>query len=385
MAKRIIFEASCIAAPHLTGVGQSTLALIRAMMSTPRAKDVLLFVPLGMKKRVKELIPEARVRSVFLPDVLYRALRKFDIFPPIDLFLGKATYIFPNYWNARLAFSRSITYVYDLSFLLRPEFTERKNRKFLGGHIRSWIRRTDAVMTISASVKDEIVDTLRTDPDKVSVAYLGVDQNMYHPIPKELCSQVLQKYGIDRSYFLIVGSIEPRKNIITCIKAFERLPKDVRRSLALVIVGGGGWNNGEINAELQRAASVGVDVRRIEQYVPTRDLPALYSSAIALLQMAHYEGFGLTPLEALACNAPVIVSDIPVLREILGEKARYVNPCSVKDLTEMMRAFSAHEEGERARVKAPQADLPRVYSWERSAQTLIGVVEQLESTICGKI
>jgi glycosyltransferase involved in cell wall biosynthesis len=146
----------------------------------------------------------------------------------------------------------------------------------------------------------------------------------FEPQTQSAIDQVRKKYKLDKPYFLFVGTNEPRKNAATLIQAWERLNS---QSHMLFIAGG--------NGKIFKSTSIKINM----DYVPDQDLPALYSGAIAYILPSLYEGFGLTALEAMACNTPVIASDISAMREILNDAALFVNPLDVNGIANAMQSL----------------------------------------------
>jgi glycosyltransferase involved in cell wall biosynthesis len=254
----------------------------------------------------------------------------------MDLWLGKGVYIFPNYKNWRLLRSRSLTYIHDLGFIRYPEFVQPKNLAFLKANIRKWIARSTLILTGSDHSRQEIIDLLKVAPDKVVRIYHGVDRQHYHRRSAAEIERVKNKYGIKDKYLLCIGSLEPRKNLQRLIAAYRNLPAKLAGEYALCLAGGGGWLNEPILADIAAAKDEGFKIVRPEQYVSDDDLPALISGATLLVYPALYEGFGLPPLQAMACGTPVVVSDNSSLPEVVGKAGVTVDAENPADITAKM-------------------------------------------------
>ncbi len=229
--------------------------------------------------------------------------------------------------------------------------------------------KSDRIITVSQFTKQEILDIFHVDEEKIHVIYNGVDTGLFRPSPSK---ETLRKYTIDKPYILYVGNIKPHKNLKTLVKAFD-LIKD-EEDVWLVIVGkieGLKTPDMELLHLIEENPQL-KDRIRILEHVPIEDLPAIYTHALFLVFPSLYEGFGLPPLEAIACGTPVILSDIPVLREIYGDDAPYFSPQNYRELADLMLQFIRNEKLRSATVDKLK-HLPKKYSWEKSAMEHLNV------------
>lgn len=336
--QRIFIEASVLTSSHVSGIAKSLLRTLEAFDESEK-KQCTLIAPIGSAQKLHGLGLHMPIRTIPIPNPLFRVLKKYDLLPPLDLFFGRGVYLFPNFWNTPLIRSKSMTYIYDMSFLIYPELVEEKNQKYLSSMISKWCSRTDVILTISDQVKSEIISIMGKLPHEIVVNHLGVDRDMFSIHQVQDIDRVMKKYGIETTgYFLIVGNIEPRKNIDTVLEAYAKLPTDIASHHHLVIIGAGGWKNEHIISSIDQHRREGKNIQYIAKKVPDTDLSALYASAVSGIQASHYEGFGMTPLEALASGSRCIVSDIPVSREVYGddESIIYVNPSDSMDIARAM-------------------------------------------------
>ncbi|HSX00430.1 MAG TPA: glycosyltransferase family 1 protein, partial [Patescibacteria group bacterium] len=260
---------------------------------------------------------------------------------PVDLFLGRGVYVFPNYKNWFVPFSRSITWVYDVAFQKYPETVRSKNRRYLQRNLKRWLSRTNKVLTISNVSAKEIGQYYPDSKKKVEVVYLGIDPETYYPRPQVEVQAIARKYKLPEEYFLFVGNIEPRKNIGTLLEAYKEYSDRVKDPTPLLLVSDGGWDSEPVLQRVVELQDQGYKIIGPLSGVPDESLPALYSGAKALLLMAIHEGFGLPPVEALACGTPVIVSDLEVFREVLPrEHVTLVSPMDEVALSKALLAVS---------------------------------------------
>jgi len=341
---RIVVEADSIAAPRMSGVGHATLEILkgfdRVLASSPRKMTVVAVVPWGKKTYVAEKYGFKRIKIRTLPPgykYVNYALTRLPSLVPVDLYFGKGVYIFPNYKNWWVPFSRSMTFVHDVVYKLMPETVHPKNLVYLQQNFPRWIHRADALLSISKQSSEELAELFPEVKDKIRTVYLGVDPAVYHPRLRGAITKSLDKYGIAKDYFLVVGNIEPRKNIDRLVDAYQAYADAHDKAAQLVIVGGDGWRNEVLLEKIKNLQEMGYDIYRPQQYVEDVDLPDLYSGARAVIHVALHEGFGLPPIQAQACGAAVIASNIPALHEILNDDGVvYVDPEKVDEIRDAL-------------------------------------------------
>jgi len=204
----------------------------------------------------------------------------------------------------------------------------------------------------------------------IVVTPLAADER-FRPQSSERVEAVREKYGIDKPYILFAGTIEPRKNLVTLLRAFAPLTKDFPH--LLVLAGARGWFSEPVFAEVER---LGLKERvAFTEYVPEEDLPALMSGADVFVYPSLGEGFGLPPLEAMACGTPVICSNAPALPEVVGEDAITVLPTEVEAWTEAMRQVLSDADM-RAKLREKGLKRAQKFSWERTAQLTLKAFEE---------
>lgn len=379
--ERVYIDTSALMPAHMSGIGHAVLSiLITWQFSNDKSdREIVLLVPFGRTRRIRELGLSFKMKMLPMPAKGMAALRKFNLMPPLDLICGKGTYVFFNYWNTPLLFSKSLTYIYDVSFLVFPEFTEPRNRKFLTKNLPKWIRRTSKVITISNHAKSEILRFCNVDPNKVEVSPLGVNSQFGGVITDSQINSVKQKYHIEKDYILFAGNIEPRKNLSRLVTAYSRLIPSLRDGHSLVLVGGDGWNNEQILRDIVDAQTRGIDIRKIDEYVSDSDLVVLYKGAKALVHPALYEGFGLTVLESLASGTPVACSDLPSLKEIAGEAALYFDPLDLEDMAKTIERILS--DGQlRRRLVNRGIKRAQLFSWRSTVRRISLIIDRVSKS-----
>ena len=209
--------------------------------------------------------------------------------------------------------------IHDVITVSRPEWCAWHNVVHYRMAMTYSARRADAVIAPSEFAGREVVEHLGVDAGRVHVAPLGVNAR-FRPATAAEITRVRERYRLPERYLLCVGNVEPRKNLTAVVAAFERLPEEFPH--ALVIAGKRGWKCTEACRAMEHSSRAG-RIRRLG-WVAEEDLPALYSGADLLVQWSRHEGFGLTPLEAMACGTVAVVSDAGALPETAGEAAAVV-------------------------------------------------------------
>jgi glycosyltransferase involved in cell wall biosynthesis len=216
-----------------------------------------------------------------------------------------------------------VTTVQDLSPILHPEWHPAERARFFADHFHAGLERSQHILTTSDAVRRELIGTCGVDPAKVTTASLGI-RAAFRPLTSLAVQAVLRRHGLLSAYFLAVGTLEPRKNLLMLMRAYCRLPAQLRERAPLVLAGGWGWNNAEL-ARFHHEHGRHLGVVHLG-YVPDDDLPALCNGALGLCFPSHYEGFGLPAIEMLACGGAVLASTAPAIAEVVGKKSVLIDP-----------------------------------------------------------
>jgi len=372
---------------HFSGIGQYILGILRGLdsiiedlkYSGGSSIVVEVIIPRDMVGRFMEFkFKNINYRKFPLPFRYMAALWHRGKLPPMDLFYGKGVYIFPRFVGMPLLFSKSIVVIYDLSFELHREYSDEGNASFLSKYTRKSIEQSSSVITISKSAAKEIVDFYELAPSFVKLAYPSVDQtDMYRRTNKEIDS-VKKKYDIEGNYILALSNLEPRKNLDALIDAYCELSEDIRNKYSLLLVGVSGWKTEQLFSKIIGKVKKGYKIVRPSSYVLDKDKAAIISGASLLVYPSHYEGFGIPPLEALACGVPVIVADNSSLPEAVGDAGRIVNintPGEIKkSIEEIIKSISSITK-KSSELGPKQAER---FSWQSSAQIFINTVKEIE-------
>jgi len=257
-----------------------------------------------------------------------------------------------------------------------PSYVSRRRAvdRIFYRRLNAGLLRANRIVAVSDFTRKELIGR-GVRADTIDVVPMGVDLDAYRPRPEAETKTVLAKYGIpaDRPRLLYVGTEHPRKNLAGLFRAFARLQG--RTDAVLVKVGS---PRAPQHAELERlASSLGITARVVSvESVAEPDMPALYAAAHALVLPSFYEGFGLPPLEAMACGTPVAVSRAASLPELVGEAGMYFDPRDEEDLADALLRILGSEDL-RADLARRGRERARAYGWERTIEALVRSYERL--------
>lgn len=273
--------------------------------------------------------------------------------------------------------------IHDLSQLLHPETHPRRSVNRARRRLPLMVRTADAIIVPTETVRREVLEHFKLSAADV-FAIPEAARRSFRPVPLSETDAVRKRLGVGENFVLVVGTLEPRKNLRVLIRAFEEVAHEqTSDDLQLVIAGGAGWLSGPFFETLESSP-----VRSrilLTDYLQDEDLRALYSSCRAFVYPSIYEGFGLPPLEAMACGAPVIASRIPTLLETLDDAAHFFDPQSSEQLTQAILEVTTNQD---LRQRLMSAGLERVsqFSWERTAQLTFEVYQAaLKKFACRKM
>jgi len=277
---------------------------------------------------------------------------------PLDLYHGM-DFLLPPLRRG----TPSVVSIHDLSFELFPAETMPGMRDFLGKAVPRSVRRADHVIADSEATRRDLIDLYKVDPARVTTVPLGVDERFTPDGTAGEGERMRARYGLGDSPFLLtVSTLQPRKNHLRLVQAFAEadLP-----GLCLVIAGGQGWAYEQVHAEVNRLRLGGRVI--FPGFVADADLPALYRTAAGLVYPSLYEGFGLPPLEAMACGTPVLASNAASLPEVVGDAALVVDPLDVHAIAAGLGRL-AGDEAVRAALREKGTARARLFTWARAAE-----------------
>jgi glycosyltransferase involved in cell wall biosynthesis len=351
----------------LTGVGHYTFELARALARNYPADQFELIAPFAFHPSVtshfeSKQIPNLNLVSLGLKNVRGRW---WSFYLPcylkrasLDLFHG-TNYELPL-WNRR----RTVLTVHDLSSLLYPELHRRQLARRMRLRLPLAVKLAKSIITPTEAIKRELCARLRVKPAKVT-AINEAPRESFRPLPPEESSLVRKRLGIKDDFLLFVGTLEPRKNVVTLLQAYAQIIRETSLRPQLVLAGAEGWS-----MDRMFAAIADENIREkacLTGFLNDHELRALYSSCRAFIYPSLYEGFGLPPLEAIACGAPVIAGRVPAMQETIEGAALLVEPLDVSALARSI--VTLLEDGEhRDRLIQKGHERAARFSWNEAAR-----------------
>lgn len=346
-------------AQTLTGVQRYSLELVKSLHRlldrgalNSEKYSLLLLAPSGTKRHDLERIPLKRVGrlggTLWSQLELPRHARGGVLWSPANA--------------GPIHHARHVVTIHDASVLDHPEWFSAGFAAWYRFLLPRLAKNAVRILTVSEFSRKRLAETLSMDPERISVVPNGVDAK-FETVQSKAAEAVLKRLGLPRDYVLALGSLEPRKNISGLLSAWALLlsRKEIEEDVHLVVAGG--------KSSLFRDAGLPALPDRVvlTGYIRDQDLPALYSRALAFVYPSLYEGFGLPPLEAMACGAPVVASGSTSIPEVTGNAALLVDPHEAESIAEGLRSVLGDADL-RAALRAAGLERVKVFSWDDSAR-----------------
>jgi glycosyltransferase involved in cell wall biosynthesis len=371
------------------GIGRYTRELMRALfaLDAPHTYSLLYATEKRVKPPIDRLPPGTRVRRLPFHDKwLARIWHRLRLPIPVELVTGPLDLFHSPDFTLPPTRSRTRTLltVHDLSFLRDPDSAVPSLREFLARAVSRSVARADRVLADSQATKDDLASLFGTPAGKIDVLLSGVDARFKPVRDPAALAAVRAKHGLGSGpIVLAVGTIQPRKNYVRLIQAFGQVVghwwqtgSDLMGDVKLVIAGGRGWMFDDIFAEVTRLDLEGRV--KFAGFVDEADLPALYSAAAVFAYPSLYEGFGLPVLEAMACGAPVIGSNVSSIPEVVGDAGLLVDPTDVDAIAAgmigLLKDASARDDYMRAGIRRAAR-----FTWDAAARQLLSIYDRVQA------
>ncbi len=371
--KKILFDANPLVA-NKTGVGMYTERLVSALSKNKDIEMIGYYYNFLGKKH--PVLPEAKnityKQMKLVPGKVVNALRRLGIDMPVELLAKNEADIalYPNFLaQPSLYGAKSYAVLHDLSFITHPEYASDRNRKDLERFVPKTLKRCAGIITVSEVSKKTIVDTYRYPARNILVTPIPPEAK--YEISRTESRKIIENFGISKPYVLFLGTLEPRKNLIGLLEAYES-SAELNKNYCLVLAGGMDWKFEPIKQKITAMQQAGLGVIHCG-YVSLAERAALYQEASVFTLPSHEEGFGMPILEAMQCNTPVAVSDIAVFHEVAGDAAVYFDQNSpssiantlVKILADKKLQLSLQKKSEKILVKN---------NWDSVAKSVIDFI-----------
>lgn len=290
-------------------------------------------------------------------------------------FLGKTfdLYHSPNYVLPFVPPLPSVVTVHDLIAIDYPRYSKNETVLYHSLFQRRSLQKAKKIIAVSHTVKKDIIRNFGIDADKISVILHGVHRHFKKIESPEQLLSVQDKYKLPSEFILFVGNIEPKKNLLRLLEAYRLFSRESRHKHKLVLVGKAGWKCSNVFKALHDL-DLHNDVLLLG-YVDEADLPAIYNLADLFVFPSLYEGFGIPPLEAMACETPVLVSNAGALTEITGNNCEYMDPFDVNQIAEKLNTLLS-DSHLKSRLVMKGRDWVKNFTWERAAFETLNIYAQ---------
>jgi glycosyltransferase involved in cell wall biosynthesis len=364
------------AAHERAGLGRYAANLAQSMLKLE--PSLTAFINDFRESRLSSPLNALPTHTAGLPRKLWRLRAAASYFggPPMDkAFNGVTLFHATEHLLPKLTRARSVFTLHDTAYLLFPQYHLLQNRLYLTVMMPRFLARADAVITVSENTRRDALRFYRLDPAKVHVIPEGVEPRFQPENNPQQRAEIKKRYGLPDRFILCVSTIEPRKNLPLLLEAYTALRPQCP-NVGLVIAGGKGWL---YESFFEHLRSLGLESQiTLTGYVPEADLPGLINCAEVFTYPSKFEGFGLPPLEAMACGVPVVCSNASSLPEVVGDAGILLPPDDVRGwveaLTHVLTDPTFH-----ADLRARGLARARQFSWETAARQTWAVYEKVQS------
>ena len=372
---RIGVDIRCLMDTRYSGISEYTYNLFKELLSIDSENQYILYYNAARAIQPRPFsAPNIEYKAFRYPNILFNLALRFLKFTSIDAMIGGVdVFITPNFLFTNISKKcKRILIVHDLSFEHYPNFFTLKQRLWhtLIGP-KQLCHSSDSVVAISKSTARDIISLYGVEEKKVALIYPGVSDTFFKPMTQEYINAVLAKYQLTPEYIYSLGNLEPRKNISLLLSAFERIDDPAAR---LVIAGAPSWKYHALYEKWKNSPKR--DRITFIGYIDADERQALYAAAQIFVYPSIYEGFGLPPLEAMACGTPVISSTSSSLVESVGDAGILVDPYNVNDLTDAINGLLADPLLRQTFIERGKARVQQ-FRWSTTAKSVQKLIRSL--------
>ena len=312
-----------------------------------------------------ELFPQAR------HPLLYYLWFEFSI-PQLLKKLQPDLFLSPDGYTSLKSKFKSLVVFHDLNFEHYPEDIPLLERKYYKYFFPKYAKKADRIATVSEYSKQDIVEQYKVLPDKIDVVFNGANEN-FVPLNKSEKIKTKKEFSNGASYFIYVGSLHPRKNLVNLLKAYDKFKTENSSSVKLLIVGEKMWNTSEIDEVFNKMKFK--DEVIFTGRLNVDKLHKVLASALALTYVSYFEGFGIPIVEAFRCDVPVITSNVTSMPEIAGDAALHVDPFSIDSIADALKKIDKNEELRNDLIEKGR-QRRNDFTWQKSADNLWKSIEK---------
>lgn len=362
-----------------SGVANYTFNLVKTLLEIDKENEYRLFYSSFRRPKNFYYLDELKKLGgkiydyPFPPSLLKVIWGKLNVIP-IEWFTGKVdVFFFSDFLRPPLlSGTKGITTIHDLTWKIFPEYHEERIIKAHEKKLDRTVKFNDTIIVDSINTKQDLLRLYpQINKDKVIVLYPGIGEQFVSKIKGQRTKTILKKYGIkiEDKFLLYVGAIEPRKNLVMSIEIFNELIKDKKYvDYKFIIAGRAGWKNEDVFQSIKRLKLE--DKVIFTGFVEDEDLPYLYSASNLTVYLSSYEGFGLPPLESLACGAPVIAGDNSSLIETV-DKEFLVDLSDKNKILEKMKYLLSNK------IEINTKNIQERFNWKESAKKFLEIISDI--------
>lgn len=363
--KKSVFIDARMVDYHLHGIARYTYELIKNISKTNKVKFVLLVNDLNMAKDIFKEINN--IEYIVMKSKFLSLKEQIELPRILNKYKKEGIFHSPSFSSSPFLKIKSLMTIHDLNHLRFPEFYSPVHKYYYKYIVRPSALRSERILTVSNFSKEEIKSWIKCENEDIVVTYNGIDDSFKRIEDIELLDTIKNKYSLPENFVLYVGNQKPHKNVKTLIKAM----RFVEQGLTLIL-------NGKDNQELlEIAKEYGVENRiKFIGFIDDKDLPALYTLARVFVFPSLYEGFGLPPLEAMACGCPAIVADTSSLPEVVGDIGIKFSVEDYKELSEKINYICLNGK-ERSAISEKGIKFVKKYKWQDTADITLKEYEKI--------